>query len=42
MVAVANDEARFLIQPVDGAAVIQIGKSIYLVREGVKPDGFLY
>lgn len=42
MVAVASDEARFLIQPQDGAAVIQIGKSIYLVREGVKPDGFLF
>lgn len=30
---------RFLIQPRDGAAVVQIGATVYLVREGYAAGG---
>lgn len=37
---VAPDECRFLIQPVDGASVVQIGpRGVYLVREARGHDG---
>lgn len=36
----AADECRFLIQPIEGAAVVQIGpKAVYLVRESVGRGG---
>lgn len=33
---------RFLIQPRDGAAIVQIGNSIYLTREGYAGGGERY
>lgn len=37
----AADEARFLIQPRDNAAVVQIGKRVYLVKFTMGDSGEL-